>query len=413
MMNWQRLLTALCLLCSTAALAQDDAYRHIPLKRFNDQAPVTLAGLPQGKPLYLKFWASWCQPCMEQMPHFEQTYQRYQDKLNVLALNININESRAAIDQVVERYGLHIPIWLDNEGALGVALGLVGTPYHVLINGQGQVVYSSHEADAELDRQLALLAAGKAQLPLASTGLAHSQASQQLAPWLQGEKLLFFTATWCDWYLADTRPAMAQRCTQAQQGLNGLTRALANRPWQVVVNHLWTDQAAVQEFRNKFQLRQPIQVDHMGLLFHHFAIRDIPTLLWVKGGQVLARITDFDDQAALVKQLSDAKPAFLPVDQAFALSSQQSGDHLVLTWDIADGYYLYQDQLQLSSGGRPLAIHYPQALTHQDPYFGTSRIYRRQLRLKVPLAQGQQLKVRFRGCADAGLCYPPASRTLP
>ncbi|WKE65203.1 protein-disulfide reductase DsbD family protein [Gallaecimonas kandeliae] len=409
---WQRLLAALCICSSAAALAQDRAYQDIPLTRFSDQQQVTLASLPQDRPTYIKFWASWCKPCMAQMPHFEHAYQQYKDKLNLVALNININEEPAQIRKVVQRFGLKMPLWLDEDGALGVALGLVGTPYSLLFDRQGRLVYSTHEADAELDQQLALLAAGKASPPVAMAALDNRASAGLLAPWQQGEHLLFFTATWCDWYLKDSRPAMAQRCSRAQQGLNSLAARLPNRPWQVLVNNLWTDDKSVQEFRDKFGLRQPIQVDEQGLLFNHFAVRDIPALLWVKDGKVLARITDFDDQAAVASQLSAVKPVFLKAGQAFKLSSQRDADQLVLTWDIADGYYLYQDQLQVRVNGALVSPSLPKALSHQDPYFGTSHIYRHRLSVKVPLKAGDQLAVRYRGCADGGLCYPPTSQTL-
>ena len=45
------------------------------------------------KLVYLKFWATWCQPCREQMPHLQETYESFGDDIEVIAVNIDINDS--------------------------------------------------------------------------------------------------------------------------------------------------------------------------------------------------------------------------------------------------------------------------------------------------------------------------------
>lgn len=111
------------------------------------------------------------------------------------------------------------------------------------------------------------------------------------------------------------------------------------------------------------------------------------------------------------------KPSFLPVDQAFVLDFVQSGHELKLSFQIADGYYLYKDKFKLAG----VAVNfshpqYPSGMPHEDEYFGKTEVYRHQVQLTVPLANIDQdavLKVRFQGCADAGLCYPVETRELP
>ncbi len=291
---------------TTTAVAQNSSYQHIELKSFPDLEPKTLATIDNNKPIYLKFWASWCKPCMEQMPHFERIYQKYQKDLNIIAININMNEEKSRIEEVVNHFDLHAPIWLDNEGELGVALGLIGTPYSVLINQDGKVLYTTHESDAELDVRLAMLAKGKATDSELSGGLISKEDKEKLLrPWMQGEHLIFFTATWCDWYLADTRPAMAQQCKVAQSNLNALQKRLPDMPWHGVVNHLWTDEKALEEFKKLYQLKTSFSIDTSGVLFNRFRIRDIPTLLWVKDGKVITRISDFKNIDAVVEQLQE------------------------------------------------------------------------------------------------------------
>ena len=71
---------------SSAVLADD--VRQITLQQFGSGNSVTLGSLGADKPVYVKMWATWCKPCMEQMPHFEALQQQYGDKVNFVAVNI-------------------------------------------------------------------------------------------------------------------------------------------------------------------------------------------------------------------------------------------------------------------------------------------------------------------------------------
>lgn len=285
---------ALAPLYSASAAANNTInYQQVNLTSFPALTPTSLASLDTDKPLYVKMWASWCQPCMEQMPHFQALYQQYGDKVNFVAVNIDINEKSEEIAAVISRFKLSMPVWLDVEGKLAVALGLVGTPYSVLINSNGAQVYSSHESDAVLDGFLQRLAKGQ-QLPAANNTAITAAAQQQLLqPYLTGEHSLFFTATWCDWYLADSRPEMSKACSDAQKGLNQLAAKLPGPPLKVIVNHLWTDDKAVTEFKDKYQLNLPVSIDEYGVLFRQFNVRSLPVLLQIKDGKVLTTVTDF------------------------------------------------------------------------------------------------------------------------
>lgn len=297
------LLAAVALLTAVASHAAIPDYKTVSLQPFGTQKQVQLSQLDPAKPLYLKLWASWCKPCMEQMPHFEQLYKDYGGQVNFVAVNININEQPAEINKVIQRFGLSMPVWLDQQGQLALALGLVGTPFSVLMNSQGQQLYSSHESDAALDGFIQRLAQGQQLPPEPADKVSPAQQQQQLAAVSQGEQLLFITATWCDWYLADSRPAMAAQCKEAQSGLNALVAKLPSANWQGLVNHLWTDDKALADFNRQYQMKVPFRIDQYGVVFEHFNIRSIPVLLKLKNGKVLAQIDDFSDPAKVLQQL--------------------------------------------------------------------------------------------------------------
>jgi thiol:disulfide interchange protein DsbD len=116
---------------------------------------------------------------------------------------------------------------------------------------------------------------------------------------------------------------------------------------------------------------------------------------------------------------------FLPPDQAFRFNASSgttdtAGARQVrLDWVIAPGYYLYRDRIRIDSGESPARIGTPQlppGQTKSDEYFGKQVIYHQELVVLVPVlgasAQPLTLRVTYQGCAEAGLCYPPITRSV-
>ncbi|WP_199823896.1 TlpA disulfide reductase family protein, partial [Labrenzia sp. OB1] len=95
---------------------------------------VTLAQYQGKKPVYLKFWATWCKPCIEQMPHFEQISQQHSDNLAIIAINLGINDNLAAVQKMQQEFNLSMPMAIDKSGDLAQAFRLLGTPYHLLFD---------------------------------------------------------------------------------------------------------------------------------------------------------------------------------------------------------------------------------------------------------------------------------------
>ena len=109
-----------------------------------------------------------------------------------------------------------------------------------------------------------------------------------------------------------------------------------------------------------------------------------------------------------------------PVDEVFVLSAQAtSRERIEVRWQIADGYYLYRHRTSVKSDaaftGAKLAL--PVGDKHRDEFFGDVETYRQQLvgtltGVPAPGASTATLTVKYQGCADAGICYPPQTRTL-
>jgi thiol:disulfide interchange protein DsbD len=115
----------------------------------------------------------------------------------------------------------------------------------------------------------------------------------------------------------------------------------------------------------------------------------------------------------------------LPPDQAFKISAKAvTSDQLEISWDIAEGYYLYRNKMQFKSNTeqiRTVPPVFPAGETKHDENFGDVVIYRNTLIIPVSLitdgATSIQLQVQYQGCADRGICYPPQKKifdlTLP
>ncbi|WP_052480933.1 protein-disulfide reductase DsbD family protein [Gilvimarinus agarilyticus] len=108
----------------------------------------------------------------------------------------------------------------------------------------------------------------------------------------------------------------------------------------------------------------------------------------------------------------EAEPEFLPVTEAYMLSSWVRDGSLILHWDIEPGYYLYQQSFKLTTdAGRELAPRFSESVEKYDEYFEKNMaLHFGSATLTLPLPADTRpfnLKVQSQGCAEAGLCYPP------
>ncbi|MGZ5075551.1 MAG: protein-disulfide reductase DsbD [Methylobacter sp.] len=106
----------------------------------------------------------------------------------------------------------------------------------------------------------------------------------------------------------------------------------------------------------------------------------------------------------------------LPPNQAFKVSAKAlAADRIEISWDIAQGYYLYRNKMRFESKTAQIRLgeaDFPAGQTHHDENFGDVVIYRNTLNIPVGLkaengASSLQLLVQYQGCADQGVCYPP------
>jgi len=107
---------------------------------------------------------------------------------------------------------------------------------------------------------------------------------------------------------------------------------------------------------------------------------------------------------------------FVPPEQAFKYTAKADEKQVTVEWQAMPGYYLYQKRLGLSAATPGVTVGesvYPKGEIHKDDYFGEQQVFRGKFKVTAPLTRAKAgdsiaLKLKWQGCADAGLCYPPS-----
>lgn len=103
-----------------------------------------------GKPVVLVFWATWCGPCNEEMPHL-QNY--YETKKDVQIVTVNATDTEASIDTVTKyatKKGWDLPILMDETGDIRKRFGGFTIPTTIFLSANGEIV---HEVYGPIDEQ--------------------------------------------------------------------------------------------------------------------------------------------------------------------------------------------------------------------------------------------------------------------
>ena len=126
------------------------------------------------------------------------------------------------------------------------------------------------------------------------------------------------------------------------------------------------------------------------------------------------------------KVVDTTQDSFLPVEQAFSLKVQpdQNQAALNLKWTIAPNYSLYRDRIHVEVfTPKDVTIDTSELAGHmvwkQDPNFGRVAVFHDAATMKVGIThlgssqpETVQIKLRYQGCADSGLCFPPVDEVL-
>lgn len=273
-----------------------------------DGETFDLSQLYGKKPVYLKFWATWCVPCRQQMPGFEAVQQSLGDDIQVIAVNTGFSDDIESIRAYRKELGLTMPIVVD-DGSLAAALNLRVTPQHVLIGRDGRIAHVGHLDDPQLHAALERVRAA-ADTTVASkvddtadpaqTFKVGDQVDGLRLTTLKGDEVtlgqgngqaraLVFFAPWCEPYLAESRPQTSQACQRVREDVERLADQ-HDLDWLGISSGLWTSQQDLQDYQASTGTQLPLALDEDDALFRAFGVRDIPSVVLLDAQGRVARV---------------------------------------------------------------------------------------------------------------------------
>jgi cytochrome c biogenesis protein CcmG/thiol:disulfide interchange protein DsbE len=119
------------------------------LDLLDDSGRLALTDL-RGKALIVNFWASWCEPCKDEAPFLQRTYERYRGQ-GLVVLGIDVEDFKKDARRFVKRYGLTYPNVRDVKKETIGKWGVTGYPETFFVDRNGRLVGERIQGGADLD----------------------------------------------------------------------------------------------------------------------------------------------------------------------------------------------------------------------------------------------------------------------
>ena len=129
-------LFAALLLCGSALAAPPATAPDFTLKTLN--GPNLRLGEQRGQVVMINFWASWCGPCKQEMPHLNRLHDKYRSAGFTL-LGVNIDDDPKKASAAAAALGVRFPVLLDAAKDVSKLYGLSAMPTTFVIDRDGRV----------------------------------------------------------------------------------------------------------------------------------------------------------------------------------------------------------------------------------------------------------------------------------
>lgn len=123
-----------------------------------DGSSVTLSKL-RGKPVMVHFWATWCPPCVQELPHIAEVAANRTDEITVIAISAGENKKTVA-NYLRKKKGALATLnsGYDDKGAISILYGVTGVPFTLFLDSNGVITdgqvgaYTEQTLKAAVDR---------------------------------------------------------------------------------------------------------------------------------------------------------------------------------------------------------------------------------------------------------------------
>ncbi len=120
-----------------------------------DGQVISLSGL-RGKPVLINFWATWCPPCVYEMPYMQQIHEEW-SATGLVVLAVDIGESPSTVENFMQNNNLSLPVLLDTKQDVATSYGIRSIPTTFFIDKNGIIQdkkIGAFQNKAEIEKHL-------------------------------------------------------------------------------------------------------------------------------------------------------------------------------------------------------------------------------------------------------------------
>jgi peroxiredoxin len=113
----------------------------------------------RGLPVVVNFWASWCQPCVKEMPLIDEVYRSASDRF--MLISINVGDTKGTVNEFMAEHGISFPVLIDAAGKAAERYRVSALPATFAIDAEGRISHTGIGQLTDAEQLYALIRSSK------------------------------------------------------------------------------------------------------------------------------------------------------------------------------------------------------------------------------------------------------------